>query len=345
MLKSKRKFGVEIEFIAPTERDYLNIGKKMNVVFDGSLRPHRYGGEYVSAPLIGKEGEQEIEHACSVLKQGHVDIENPQTSMHLHIDGKKHAGKVVEQTKRDKDAKFQIGISRAVMNSLDKEKLIACIIKKDIPYFGDYKTKSLDNVIYMSKGDITRHPRMNYRYFVLHEEDRMPWLINMFYFYTQYCRVLENIVSRSRRKGNMFCIPLDDSFDLEEIEKCKTEEDVVNVWYKGQGIGGNYDDSRYHNMNLHSYFHKHGTFEIRSHGGTIDAYKVLLWVRLHQYIADKLEDMSIEDIKLDTKNEDEIHLAFLEFIKDDEVLVEYVKRLLGFFSGITINKGKVIRKK
>jgi len=344
MLNSDRQFGVEIEFIAPTAKDYENIRNKIHVIFDGSLRPHQWGGEYVSVPLKGVSGEREIEHACSVLKQGRVDIEHPQTSMHVHLDGKRHTGKVVELTKRSETAKFQYGVSRAVLNKIDKGDIINSVLRKDIPYFGDFQTKKIDNVIYMSRGDISRHPRMNYRYFVLEENDRIPWLTNMFYFYTQYSRVLESIVSRSRRRGNMFCIPLDDSFSLKEIEACETEEDLVKVWYKGEGIGGNYDDSRYHNVNFHCYWHKHGTVEIRSHGGTIDAHKVLLWVRLHQYIADKLEDMSIEDIRIDAKNEDEIVLEFLDFLKDDEVLVEYVRRLLGFFSGITEKDGKIIRK-
>lgn len=153
------------------------------------------------------------------------------------------------------------------------------------------------------------------------------------YFYVQYSQVMEDIVSNSRKYGNMYCIPIGDSYELEDIEACQTEEDLKSVWYKGREPSGHYDDSRYHNVNFHCYWDRHGTVEMRSHGGTVEANKILLWLKLHQKIADKLEDMELEDIRLEQKSK--LHKSFIEFV-EEPILQSYVKRLLGYYSGITI---------
>lgn len=344
MLNSDRQFGVEIEFIAPDLKAFQNIRRNIHVVGDGSLRPYEFAGEYVSEPVSGRAGEQTIRNACYVLKRNGVDIENPATSVHIHLDGRRRNGTVVESDKRDKDARFQIAISKKARTKVSVPLIKKLMVQRDVPYFDGVKHTKIDNVHYFSRGTITRHPRMGYDYFILKEEDRFTWLRNMFLFYTQYDTVLKSMVSRSRRNGNMYCIPISDSFELDEIVDCKTMEDVRNVWYKGYEPEGHYDDSRYHNVNLHAYFDRHGTVEIRSHGGTIDANKILLWIRLHQYIADKMETASIDDIIVGTEDEDAIILKFFDFISDDKVLVEYCKRMLGYFSGIIIKKDNVTRK-
>jgi len=130
----------------------------------------------------------------------------------------------------------------------------------------------------------------------------------------------------------MYCIPLGDSFDLPDIEAVKNEEELLKLWYKETNTGGHYNDSRYHNVNFHSYWDRTGTIEIRSHGGTIDPNKILLWVKLHQKIADKLEDLTLDKVKATNSN---LHLSFLEFI-EEPLLQNYVKRLMGYYSGIKI---------
>jgi len=185
--------------------------------------------------------------------------------------------------------------------------------------------------MYLSKAPIKRHPMANYDYFYYEKSDRSKWLRNMLYFYTQYSDVMEGIVSNSRKFGNMYCLPLGKSYDLGEIEKAEDEQQIRTLWYKGRGNTGHYDDSRYHNVNFHSVWNRTGTVEIRSHGGTIDVYKILFWLRLHQHIADKLEEVELDDIKL----KGDLYKSFVDFL-DDEQLAEYVKRLLGYYSGITI---------
>ena len=50
-------------------------------------------------------------------------------------------------------------------------------------------------------------------------------------------------------------------------KKPKTNEELEDIWYKSQnanyGRREHYNDSRYHMLNLHSYFHGHGTIEFR----------------------------------------------------------------------------------
>tara|TARA_R100001143_G_C3305997_1_gene107863 strand:- start:102 stop:659 length:558 start_codon:yes stop_codon:yes gene_type:complete len=182
---------------------------------------------------------------------------------------------------------------------------------------------------------------MNYRYYHFYQSDRFNWLKNIFIFYTQYSDVMQAIVSRSRRRTNMYCQALSDSFDIQDIMEAQDINTLQAVWYKATGPGGNYNDSRYHEVNLDSYWGKHGTVEIRSHGGTTDANKILLWLRLHQHIADKLENMTPEQVLREFKEPKDVFISFLEFVSDDELLEEYVKRLLGYYSGIKITGDKV----
>lgn len=339
MITSDRKFGIEIEFISPNESSHNRIASQIPVVFDGSLRPHRFGGEWVSPPLSGKSGENDVMFACSVLKKNRADVNNPATSLHIHLDGRKDAGEVVVSSSRDPKADYVVGVSNAASEKIDSGTILSALLRDNLPFGSVPNVQKIDNTVYFSNGNLTRHPKLNYKFYSYKREDRSKWLRNVFYFYTKYTDVLQAMVSNSRRSGNMYCIPLSDSFELEEIEDCKNMEDIINVWYKGMGIGGHYDDSRYHNVNLHAFFNRHGTVEIRSHGATTDPNKILLWVRFHQYIVDKLETLELEDIK----SSEDPFVSFLGFLSDDAMLQEYYKRLIGYFGGVIIKDGKVIR--
>jgi len=347
MITSNRQFGIEIEFLCSHENVLHKIlHEGIRVASDGSLRPH-VGGEYISPPLKGEEGANTIAEACRILKSNGVDVENPATSMHLHLDGNRDSREVEVSRKKINKKGKQIAVSRSLLRDRDIDTVTNSILATGTSGFYT-NTKEFNDVTYFSRAPLTREPRMNYVYFLIEEHDRIKWLKNMLYFYTQYSGVISSLVSHSRSIGNMYCQQLSDSFTLQEIEGIKNEDDFIRVWYKGEGIGGRYCNSRYHNVNFHSYFDRHGTVEIRSHGATIDPNKILLWVKLHQYIADKLEKCELEDIKIDISPDketpDNAYLEFIKFLEDEPVLVEYVKRLLGYFSGITINNNKVIRK-
>ena len=65
-----------------------------------------------------------------------------------------------------------------------------------------------------------------------------------------------------------YCKVIDPKF-LERMhtEKPKTMEALEECWYQGNnatyGMTHHYNDSRYHMLNLHSFFHGHGTVEFR----------------------------------------------------------------------------------
>ena len=340
MITSDRKFGVEIEFTTATTRQYAKIQDTFNgqVVPDGSLRDAGViGGEYVSPVLSGSKGADEIDRVCTLLKKMGASGEHPATSVHVHLDGKDKRELVKSKSRFTTNNDVIVGISNRLASQITSDKLEFIIHQRRLPSSmretGRYFETVIDNVFYFSCAQITKHPSINYTYYQNQIPDRFLWLRNVMYFYTIYSQVMESMVSNSRRFGNMYCIPLGESYELKDIEATKNIDELRHLWYKGNEQHTHYDDSRYHNVNLHSYFHRPGTVEIRSHGGTIDQAKIMLWVKLHQKIVDKLETVELNDIKF-TGDQYENFLDFIE----EPILQEYVKRLLGYYSGIKVNK-------
>jgi hypothetical protein len=332
MITSDRNFGIEIEFFCNTRQGLHNIQEMYNIVDDGSIRHINYAGEYVSGILQGKEGQEHIEGVCEVLKKNGARGDNPSMSVHVHLDGRKNDNEVHLSVEKPTEYKDIIRISDKLSRSLKSSFAKTALTRG---YYDTHQTmeqKVIDGVLHLSLARLTSLPTKNFTYAYTKENNRFEWLRNMMYFYTQYSQVMEDIVSNSRKFGNMYCIPLGDSYELSDIEAVKNEGELATLWYKGNGSSGHYDDSRYHNVNFHSYWDRHGTVEIRSHGGTVDPHKILLWVKLHQKIADKLETMELKDIKPKTPN---LHQEFLNFV-EEPLLQNYVKRLMGYYSGIKI---------
>lgn len=63
-------------------------------------------------------------------------------------------------------------------------------------------------------------------------------------------------------------------------EKPKTFEQIEKVWYENYpgSHSRHYHDSRYHFLNLHSFFHGHHTVELRGFNGTLHAGKIRAYV-------------------------------------------------------------------
>jgi len=82
-------------------------------------------------------------------------------------------------------------------------------------------------------------------------------------------------------------------------KKPKTFGEIEDIWYAGYsgGRSGHYHDSRYHFLNLHSFFHGHRTVELRGfnaadekghlHAGKIRSYIVLALALNHQALTQK----------------------------------------------------------
>lgn len=337
MITSDRKFGFEVEFSCPTKQKLYNIGEYLRLTDDGSIRHIPFSAEFVSDVLQGSKGEKKVHYVCEILKKNGASGGNPAMSVHIHLDGRfKNLGFSRNRSLPATITGQTWGISNRVASMVGKE---------EVDYFvnngrfnsvrgTEFYFTHFDGVDYVSLTNLTRKPKFNYTYYYRDEEARFKWLRNVFYFYTLYSQVMEDIVSNSRRFGNMYCIPLGESYNTEDIEVCKNMQELKSLWYKGRRSNGHYDDSRYHNVNLHCFWDRHGTVEIRSHGGTVDAHKILLWIKLHQAIVDKLETIDIDDIK-SACNRDALHQSFVDFL-DDDLLKAYVKRLMGYYSGISL---------
>lgn len=87
-----------------------------------------------------------------------------------------------------------------------------------------------------------------------------------------------------------------DEFLVTQMNKAKpkTFQEIENIWY--EGYSGNrathYHSSRYHFLNLHSFFHGHHTVELRGFNGTLHAGKIRAYVVLalalnHQALTQK----------------------------------------------------------
>lgn len=80
-----------------------------------------------------------------------------------------------------------------------------------------------------------------------------------------------------------YCKKMDKNL-VERMNKKKptTFEEIEDIWYKGyyQDRERHYHDSRYHFLNLHSFFNGVGTVELRGFNGTLHAGKIRTYILL-----------------------------------------------------------------
>ena len=80
-----------------------------------------------------------------------------------------------------------------------------------------------------------------------------------------------------------YCKKLDESLVKRMNKKKPTSfREIENIWYQGYGgnRGGHYHNSRYHFLNLHSFFNGVGTVELRGFNGTLHAGKIRTYILL-----------------------------------------------------------------
>lgn len=116
-----------------------------------------------------------------------------------------------------------------------------------------------------------------------------------------------------------------DSYLVENMNrsKPKTFDRISDIWYSGYGDNrsSHYHDSRYHFLNLHSFFTRHHTVELRGfnselHAGKIRSYIVLALGLNHQALTQK----SASSAKPQTENEKfamRVYLNRIGFIGDE----------------------------
>lgn len=164
-------------------------------------------------------------------------------------------------------------------------------------------------------------------------------------FYLIFDDIMLSMISPQRR-GNMFCKPIKSRYALAEVLDVKSQHDFDKLWYRLKGERGTnggrdydeiaqrkrdgHDSTRYVGTNFHSLLGRNGTLEIRYHGGTLDANKILSWVSLHQTILDKV---SRGEINLDEIVKTHLKLKFEEKLKDFFDILELPESLKAYVEG------------
>lgn len=121
-----------------------------------------------------------------------------------------------------------------------------------------------------------------------------------------------------------FCKKMDDSL-VKKInqKKPKSMKQMEDIWYEGyyESRDRHYHDSRYHFLNLHSFFHGHHTVELRGfnselHAGKIRSYIVLALALNHQALTQKFASSKKPQIE-NEKFAMRTYLNRIGFIGDD----------------------------
>lgn len=97
--------------------------------------------------------------------------------------------------------------------------------------------------------------------------------------------------------GTGWCKPMQRSV-VEKLAAAKTREQVASAWY-GPGNANNYaghgDSSRYHGLNLHSWFYR-GTVEFRMFNSTMNAKRVEAYIIMSLAIVQDARDGKLRSI-------------------------------------------------
>lgn len=181
------------------------------------------------------------------------------------------------------------------------------------------------------------------------EDDRpLNRLKALMFFYVGFNPVIRGMVAPSRKKGNAYCMPISDFFDLDVVENLQNYSDFEKMWYKVEDESNlnhlksnHYHDSRYLDVNLHSLWNRTGTIEIRIHGSSKDANQILLWTAFHQHIVDMIASGKVDYtlIKEHLNVEDDLESMYHSLVAcfdPPEYLQNYVRKLLNHFSDLNI---------
>lgn len=101
-------------------------------------------------------------------------------------------------------------------------------------------------------------------------------------------------------RANRWCKKIENSFfNRVKAKNPQTMEELENLWYEGYwgSRSAHYHESRYHFLNLHSFFHGHHTIELRGFNSTLHAGEI----RSYVVFALALNDMAINQKSVSAK--------------------------------------------
>ena len=105
---------------------------------------------------------------------------------------------------------------------------------------------------------------------------------NLYGLYARFEDCIDELVPMSRR-GNYNSYCASPGTDLEQLQKAKSIEEIVDRMYP----------SRYIKLNCQSY-RRHGTIEFRQHGGSTEYQKIMSWIVLTQMMVERAVNGTIQ---------------------------------------------------
>lgn len=125
-----------------------------------------------------------------------------------------------------------------------------------------------------------------------------PEIKRIFKLYTKFEDVFDSLMPESRRKGNQFCLPMTTycyAVTGGYVEKVNAAMKKIDQCHNTQDLARAYANTRYMKLNLQSYF-RHGSLEFRQHSGTVEAAKIVNWVRLTQTFVEEARRLAVRTL-------------------------------------------------
>ena len=132
--------------------------------------------------------------------------------------------------------------------------------------------------------------------------------------YVKYEAHIDQIMPMSRRGQNNSMLKSlyvmgSPKATIQAVNRCKSRQDLVNLYR-----------DRYYKVNVHS-LSRHGTLEIRHHSGTIEAAKIVNWVKLTRYML--VWSRQVASVQI--RNEDRLDVKHFETSIIGNDLAQYTR--------------------
>jgi hypothetical protein len=317
IIKSRRKFGVELECLFSDRTSLRQMGELLNRAWgfssDGSIRASKDAvgtAELVSPIMQGKAGEDEIKKLSSKAYDFRYFV-NSSCGFHLHLD----APEFVRDRNEDTAEPHPHLQSQVIWYEWD-------------PRITPYGNRS------NSRRDIPRGENgepVPYQTIVEETDNRIPVnrgkafirLRNLFYVYVAFDDIFRGMQPPGRRR-NRFCHATSSTYSLDAIRDLDDYGELERLFYKvdrrlrinsqieetENRKGHGKDGSRYVGFNIEPLLRQNGpkTVELRHHSPTLNAEKILRWTDIHQTILDHVAKNDLDLDRIDEILAKETHL-------------------------------------
>lgn len=280
-----KKFGVEIELTGITRSKAAQVVKE---VLNSNLSVVRVGDYYDTYKVIANDSR-----VWKVMYDGSLKTERKQQA----------TGRVVLA-----DSDYSVEVVTPILTSADMGTLQEVV--RALRKAGGFVNSSCGIHVHVDGSGHTEHTLANFINAIDTRYDLIAKGLNILPSRQRYCRKLEKTM-----------------VDKIRSTKLNSLKDVEDIWYDGyyQSRSTHYHQSRYHLLNLHSFFNGHHTVEIRGFNSTLHAGKVRAYVTLA--LALNNQALTFRTIKVNTKVEltEEKARRYLRRIGvEDKVVIDHL---------------------